>query len=618
MKVRFFHPYRSWSIRRKLLIIISLLIVLSVTLVSVLSYQRYTDYFTEQTKNQTQQTIEQISINVDTYLNELFRLSLTPYYNSSVMAELEEQPENDMEKLEKQRTIEGYLGEVMILPREDILRVYILTDSDVYSNVKTPYNMADYLDYTKTAWYRQACASQERIFLPVHSEKVFGNKQTQIFSFLQSLRSKRDNSKVLGVIKIDANYAGIKDICDKAQLKEDSALFILDQNKNVIYQNSRFSGAVLNDDLYQAALSTDGGRIMTVDGTRYVINTCTLDSTGWKTAEVSSYSQMNRYFLNTRNAAFIAALFCAAAAVLVLILFANSFLDPIFHIVRRMRQVQDGDLSVQVPVKNHDEIGYLTESFNTMVSRLQATMQKNTRLVKEVYQTQYLQKEAQYNALCSQIKPHFLYNTLNTISLLIKCGAQDEAVCNIEKFSFFLRGVMNTDKDIPLSEELKLVDAYLGLQKSRYEDQLSYRIEIPQEYLDYELPALTLQPVVENAIVHGCELKRGNSIIRVGCTADDEALTIRIEDNGRGMEPAQVEELNRSFRDPPPQSAAQGEEILNESLGLANINSRLRLKFGAEYGISIRSKLNEGTCVCLRMPLGGGKGEPTDVFRDDR
>ncbi|MFU0833953.1 MAG: Two-component system, sensor histidine kinase YesM [Oscillospiraceae bacterium] len=607
MKSLFFHTYRNWSIRRKLLVIISLLIVLSVTLVSVLSYRRYTDYFTEQTKEQTQQIIDQISINVDTYLKELLRLSLTPYYNNSIMEELEFQPHSDMEKLEKQRNIENYLGSVMILPRDDILRVYILTDSDVYSSIKTPYNMEEYLSYTQSSWFLQARRTQERLFLPVHSEKVFGNKKTQIFSFVQSLRSKEDNSKVLGVIKVDANYAGIKNICDKVQLESDSALFIIDKDKNIIYQNSRFADSKLSDSIYQYVLATDGSSIPMIDGAKYVVNTSTLSTTDWKIAKVSSYNQLNRYFLETRNAAFVAALLCAAAAVFVLVLFANNFLNPIFTIVRRMRQVQEGDLSAQVPVKSHDEIGFLTESFNTMVSQLRKTMQNNTLLVKKVYESRYLQKEAQYSALCSQIKPHFLYNTLNTISLLIKCGEQDEAVHNIEDLSYFLRGVMNTDKDIPLYAELKLVDAYLSLQKNRYKDQFSYQINIPKDFSNFEIPALTLQPIVENAIIHGCEMKRGNSVIQIHCSVEDDCFIIFIEDNGRGMEESQVKELNDMFHSTPLQNRDEGEDILNDSIGLINVNSRLQLKFGINYGISINSKIGKGTRVSVRLPYTAGR-----------
>ncbi len=609
--------YRDWSIKRKLLVIMSLLIVISVTLVSFLSYRRYSDYFTEQRKEQTQQVIEQIGINVDTYLDELFRMSLAPYYNNSIMADLETQPQNDLEKLDNQRKIENFLGSVMILPRDDILRVYILTQSGVYSNIKTPYDMANYQDYMKSDWYRQALATQKQIFLPVRSEKVFGNKKTQIFSVVQGLRSKDDSSKVLGVIKVDANYEGIKTICDKVNLGADSALFIIDSDKNIIYQNSKFSGEELGDDIYNTALAADGGSIATIHGKRYVMNTRTLKATSWKVVEVNSYAQLNQYFLQTRNTAFIMALLCALAAVFVLILFAGSFLNPLFHVVKQMKQVQNGDLTVQVPVKNHDEIGYLSESFNTMVNRVQTMMSKNTQLVKEVYEMRYLQKEAQYNVLCSQIKPHFLYNTLNTISLLIKCGEQNQAVHDIEKLSFFLRGVMNTDKEIPISAELKIVDSYLGLQKSRYADKLSYQIDLPEAIMNYRIPALTLQPIVENAVIHGCELKKGNSVIKIYFAAEGGCLMIYISDNGNGMSNSQVEELNASFRAVSPADPEKTENIFTDSIGLNNVNSRLQLKFGNEYGLSVVSEIDQGTCVSLRLPLNPKEGDAVDVHRND-
>jgi len=619
MKNHYFKWYRDWSIKQKLLIIMTLLILLSVTLVSFLSYKRYSDYFTDQTKQQTQQIIEQIGINVDTYLNELFRLSLSPYYNNSIMAELESRPKNEMEKLDKQRKIESFLGSVMILPREDILRVYILTDSDVYSNVKTPYDMADYFTYPQTDWYQQAISTQAQIFIPVHLEKVFGNTKTQIFSVVQGLRSKENSTTALGVIKVDANYEGIRTICDKVELQKDSALFILDNDQNVIYQNSSFNGDELGKSIYNYALSTDGSSFTEINGSRYVVNVSTLKTTSWKIVAVHSYVQLNRYFLQTRNVAFLLALLCSALAVVVLLFFARSFLNPLFHIVKRMKQVQNGDLDVQVQVKNHDEIGYLTDSFNTMVSRIKAMMFKNTQLVKEVYETRYLQKESQYNVLCSQIKPHFLYNTLNTISLLIKCGDQNQAILDIEKLSFFLRGIMNSDKEIPLSAEVKIVDSYLGLQKSRYGNKLSYRIDVPECFLSYQIPALTLQPIVENAVVHGCENKRGKSFIKLYCTTENDCLLIHVEDNGKGIDDTQLEELNRSFRD---ETLAvrnvEAEDIFSESIGLANVNSRLQLKFGMDYGIFIVSKIDVGTFITLRLPLHPKERGNDYVFRDDR
>lgn len=616
MKRPFFQWYRDWSIKKKLVTMISLLILFFVTLVSFISYQRYSAYFTEQTKAQTQQTIEQININVDTYLSELLRLSLSPYYNNSIMEDLESQPKSAIEKLEMQRKVETFLGSVMILPREDILRVYILTDNAVYSNIKTPFDMENYTDYIKSGWYRQAVSTQKQIFLPVRSEKVFGNVRTQIFSIVQSLRSKKDSSVVLGVIKVDASYAGIKSICDKVELDHDSALLILDSDKNIIYAGSRFSHGELGDAMYSRALSVNGSSLETINNKQYVLNTSTLQTTGWKVVEVHSYDSLNYYFSQTRNAAFLLAMLCSFFAVLILILFANSFLKPLLHVVNRMELVEKGDLTIQVPVKSHDEVGYLTDSFNNMVSQLQTTMVKNTQLVKEVYEMNYLQKEAQYNALCSQIKPHFLYNTLNTISLLIKCGENQQAVSDIEKLSYYLRGVMNTDKDIALAAEIKIIEAYLGLQKSRYGEKLTFAIEIPESIKDYLIPALSLQPIVENAIIHGCDFTKNVSLIRLGCRTKNDLLLIFIIDNGKGIDKAQLEDLNRSLKNSHPDPQSQ-HDIFEESIGLLNVNSRLQLKFGEEYGISIESITGEGTCVTVRLPLHSDEGGNPDAFRYD-
>ncbi|WP_312692609.1 sensor histidine kinase [Caproiciproducens sp.] len=595
---------------------ISLLILFFMTLVSFISYQRYSDYFTESTKVQTQQTIEQISINVDTYLSELLRLSLSPYYNNSIMEDLESQPKSAVEKLEMQRKVETFLGSVMILPREDILRVYILTGNAVYSNIKTPFDMENYTDYTKANWYRQAVSTQKQIFLPVRSEKVFGNVKTQIFSIVQGLRSKKDSSVVLGVIKVDANYAGIKSICDKVELEPDSALLILDSDKNIIYKGSRFTHGELGDAIYSKALAVNGSSLETITNKQYVLNTSTLKTTGWKVVEIHSYDALNYYFSQTRNAAFLLAMLCSFFAVLILFLFANSFLKPLLHVVNRMKLVEKGDLTVQIPVKTHDEIGYLTDSFNTMVSQLQTTMVKNTQLVKEVYEMNYLQKEAQYNALCSQIKPHFLYNTLNTISLLIKCGENQQAVSDIEKLSYYLRGVMNTDKDITLAAEIKIIEAYLGLQKSRYGEKLAFYIEIPESIRDYRIPALSLQPIVENAIIHGCEFTKTASSIRLGCRTENDLLLISIIDNGKGIDKLQLEDLNRSLKNSHPDPQHQL-DIFEKSIGLLNVNSRLQLKFGAEYGVFIESVINEGTCVTVKLPLNSDEGGNPDAFRHD-
>lgn len=625
MKKNTLIAWPNWSLKKKLLAFTSILILLSVTVVSILTYSRYTAYFTQQSTRKTEQIIEQIGINLDTYMDELFRLSVSPYYNSEIMAALETDAQSDLEKLTKRRLIENFLGGVMTLPRNDILRVYIVTEDGAYSSNRTTYDIDSAVDNTGSEWYLRAVETSDPIFLPVHTESGFREDNIQIFSIVLRLRSTRDNSKILGVIKVDANYSGIKSICDKIMLREGSALFVTDTGKNIVYKNSRLGFATDSSVFFDTPVPEDSNSITMKSGAdKYIVSSRPMTTTDWRIVEVNSVSALNQYFTSTRNAAFFLALLCAMLAVFISIFFVNSFLRPLFQIVNLMRQVQEGNLKTRYDIKNHDEIGYLGESFNQMIDRIDSMMERNTQLVKEVYEVKYLQKEAQYNALCSQIKPHFLYNTLNTISLLIKCNEPQKAVEDIGKLSFLLRGIMNIDKEIPVSEELKIVDAYLSLQKSRYGKNLQYKIDIDESFSGYLLPALTLQPIVENAVIHGCEATRGESQIRLYSSTDNESLYFHVTDNGGGISTDKLIEIqtrlaecqkiettgNATYGNEAPGNATSGNGISaitsagsSGSIGLINVNRRIKLKYGEPYGISIQSETRLGTHVTLHLPL---------------
>lgn len=602
MKKYMYNVLTSLSLKKKLLAFTSILILLSVTVVSILTYGRYTNYFTEQSTRQTEQILEQIGINLDTYMDELFRLSVSPYYNNDIMTALETDAQTDMDKLTKRRMIENFLGGVMTIPRDDILRVYIVTEDGAYSSNRTTYDIDSSIDNTKSEWYIRAIASSDPVFLPVHTEKGFSENNIQIFSIVLRLRSTRDNSKILGVIKVDANYTGIKSICDKVQLQYGSALFVTDTGKNIVYQNNMLDSDIESGVFFDKALPAENGSITMKSGSeKYIVSSQPITTTDWQIVEVNSFSAMNQYFTATRNAAFLLALICALLAVFISIFFVNSFLHPLFQIVNLMRQVQNGNLNARYDIKSHDEIGYLGESFNQMIGQIDNMMERNTQLVKEVYEVKYLQKEAQYNALCSQIKPHFLYNTLNTISLLIKCNEPQKAVEDIGKLSFLLRGIMNIDKEIPVAAELKIVDAYLSLQKSRYGKNLQYKIDVDDCFKDYLLPALTLQPLVENAVIHGCEATRGESFINLYSSTDNESLFFHVTDNGYGIASDKLLELQTKLAEC--QKLDSSTENTANSIGLINVNRRIKLKYGEIYGIEIQSEIAHGTHVTLHLPL---------------
>ncbi len=586
---------KRYHLKTRLLLVISLLIFGSVVLVSTIGFMRYSDDLIDQTATQTQQLIEQIALNTGNYINDLSRLCMSPYYSERIMRLLATHPDNEIDKLEKRRTIENYLREVMTIPRKDILRVYILTD-EIYYSTRTAHPIDFSIDYQQEGWYKDALESASTLFIPAQAEINNGYTLT-IFSMVQRLRSLSDSSDTLGVIRVDANYSGIRDVLDDVQLLEKSALFIIDSANSVIYQRSSLPGNLSRSEVFAQATSGTSPMRVKLAGETYIINTQPVNDTDWTIIAVNAQSSLMQNVVAARQFTILLAFICALVGLCVTILFVRSFIKPINNTVAVMRTAQGGDLSVRASEHRAEEIAYLNQSFNELLLRVSEMMQRDAQLTKEKYEAEYLQRIAQYDALYNQIRPHFLFNTLSTVSLLVKSGRYADAVSSIDELSILLRGMVNTDRDITLASELKIAECYLSLQERRHDD-LTYQIELDPALAESRIPALTIQPIVENALIHGCEPRIGSSHIAISARLDDGVAIICVSDNGIGMEREQLDALISAISDraEPPQQAE------TRSVGLVNIAQRLKLKYGNRTAILIESTRDVGTVVTIRIP----------------
>ena len=198
---------RNLSLKTQIVVAVCFVNLAVIVLVSYGNYHWYSTQLTDQTMEQTQQVIEQAGSNINTYINELYRLTLTPYYNDELLHVLGQTASSAQQQLEFNRVVEGFLSSVMSLPRSEILRVYIMNDNALYSYTRTPYEMAEYSSYLESDWYKQACATTDPLLLPPRLERVYGDNLTPIFSVVRQLRSKEDNNITLGVVKVAAASA---------------------------------------------------------------------------------------------------------------------------------------------------------------------------------------------------------------------------------------------------------------------------------------------------------------------------------------------------------------------------------------------------------------------------
>jgi two-component system, sensor histidine kinase YesM len=594
------------SIAFRLLNITILLIIFPVIVASFFSYSQYTKNLEQKSAESTYQTIVQLSYSLNSYLNELFQLSSTIYYNNDLMDSLSIQnTDSKYSRYQKEWAIEEQLNETLISPRNDILSAYIISDNEIYRAGIYSKSVDSSVNCASFDWYKKALNDDNPIFVPTHLEELVTNPQYKVFSVVRRINSIQKSGKSLGVLKIDAEYSTIKSICDKIKMGTDSGLLIEDQNKSVIYssiKNKNYS------ELYKIVKSNKSNYFSTnIDGEKYILCSIDIPTANWTIISVNSVIELNKTATQTRNITFLITLIISAIAIIILLLFTKEFLHPLLQIVHLMKEVQNGNLNVSFPDKRKDEIGYLGSSFNKMVLRINGMMKENTSLVKEVYETKLLQNEAQINALYSQIKPHFIFNTLNMISILIRCNEKEAAIDNIDKLSDLLRCMTRFNREITVKEEIDLLDAYLSIQKTRYRDRLEYSIDIDKSLFSYVIPALIFQPIVENAIIHGCERKKEKTAIKIYSQEEGSNIAFCFEDNANGMDRETLDALRNRIDHVEYSHLLKNDgndnfPMKESGIGLLNVNKRIKLKFGGEYGLKIDSTENVCTCIKIILP----------------
>ena len=264
--------------------------------------------------------------------------------------------------------------------------------------------------------------------------------------------------------------------------------------------------------------------------------------------------------------------------------------EPISRLCEVTRQAGKGDFAARAPEGGNDELAVLNQGFNQMVERI-------GNLVEDIRIEQLNLRATELKLLQAQINPHFLYNTLDTIIWLAEAGQKEQVVMMVSTLSDFFRTTLSKGRDyITVKEEATHIRSYLTIQQFRYRDILEYAINIPEELEEYQILKLTLQPLVENALYHGIKNKRGLGHILVSGKKQGDHLVFTVRDDGKGMDPERLAYVQRLI------SGELKDEDAPSGFGLFNVNQRLQLNYGPEYGLILASEEGEWTEVNAIIP----------------
>ncbi|WP_169911484.1 cache domain-containing sensor histidine kinase [Clostridium oryzae] len=468
-----------------------------------------------------------------------------------------------------------------------------------YVNNNTMLNDSEFIKVDKyiqqAYWYKEAIKNDGRIlWLHIYDDI----SRTKYLSLIRLI--KDSNGKILGVLVINISGDSIRDIIKDEPY--DTFICINGQTVNS-KNNESLSFHVMKKSFF---LRDNKSRKTKVKyrGREYDI----LTSTFYDAKASKSKFQVHMIvpivnITNEANSITIKSgtimLVSVVTSILLTLLLLKSFSRRVVLLREEMHKVVQGDFNITERIDGKDEIGELYEDLCTMINSIK-------QLINEVYvskiQQQQLnnkQKEVQFEMLASQINPHFLYNTLETIRMKAYCNGQKE-IADIVKMlgKIMRRNLEATSRLVTLNSELDLVKSYLEIQKLRFGDRIDYSIDILCDIDHYEILPLLLQPVVENAFVHGLESKEGSGIIKI-VIREEERMVISISDNGLGIDRDRLEHIHKLLED--------YDNSDHKSIGLSNVNQRIKLYYGKKYGVEIKSEINNGTAVDIFLPIGEEK-----------
>lgn len=525
--------------------------------------------------------VDSISSAITNMVEEIDRLSMTFLLQNDMLYKLgQEIPEDSPEYMEYYQNVRQSLEQVLNV-RIDIEGILI---SNVSGDVISGGPNAAYRDGMNISgekWYQDFMESEQMFMvLPLHKTNA-----TEVFSVLRKLRSY-EQMKVNGIVRIDMKKRLLDEICSKTKMEQDTVM-LFDKNKKLFYTFGNYPEENVIKTLEEMIYPDKGS---------FQIHTQGLN-VSWM---YSPYLDIYISYLVPQDVLMKDLNFLGRIAVFLVFLggvlgiglavgSARVMSQGVSRILKGMRQAEEGNLDVEVQAEGNDEIDMIAEGLNHMVKQMKI-------LLEEKAQIEIKKREADMMMLQRQIRPHFLYNTLDGIRMKALLNQDMDTAEMIEKLSLLLRRTTDIKTDyVTLQEEMEYIGYYIELQNIRFRYKFQLLQNIPKTIKNMIIPKFSLQSLIENAVHHGLEKRRQNRQIWVEAREENNMIFILVKDNGQGITKERLKEIRETLN--------QSDMQETEHIGLNNINIRLKLLYGKEYGLSIDSEEERGTILTLRLPV---------------
>ncbi len=555
-------------------------------IVSLLYYNRTTSQVHQKISDLSTKNVSQTVGLFDLLYKGYDSLSKTLSNNFDLVRVLSETTDEPAIQYINERSITNIIGAVFY-SRDDLIGIHVLTNKGNIYNYGNYFNIVD-PDYQSQDWYQQLMQSSGRLMLLgvfPHS-LIDQNESRPVFAFGRQIYNL-DEHKPIGVVLYETDPQAILSALDNLKLSEHSQVYLISQDDRVIFSTDtsgnpapKLSGLADSQDV---AVRQDKQNLTVASR---------LPLSEWYVASVTPNRDLNVEMVQMQRYLLIVISILIIVSALIASMVSRTISQPIIRLIREMKQVEIGNFRGEVNVTSYMEINILVASFNRMVHRIE-------ELIERVKLSSVSEKNAELQALQSQVNPHFLYNTLDMIYWMLDEKEEDDLGEVVLSLSHMFRYSSHWEAEakVTLREELEQIQHYLNIIKMRLEGRLQVEVQIEERLLEIRLPKMTLQPVIENAVKYGLEALDRPGLLIVYTREQERTFEIIIQDNGKGMEPSTLERLSRSLN-----GQQEAESGTKGGIGLINLHRRLKNMFGADGGLHIQSIPGLGTTVIIRLP----------------
>ncbi|WP_168733885.1 sensor histidine kinase [Metabacillus sediminilitoris] len=576
----------------KLIITYILLTVIPMATLGFIVYNQFSKSIERQVGEYVPQLLNQANQNIENEIRKLEGLPELIYSSGEVMEVLRNHGvQNKSSQLRGKYVVQNYLSSIYLTSNNsDILGAFLVSNQRLFASTRTSYQGFGFEDGSLPYANDRIQFGEMDLLLSNQINLTF--KDNPSFILLVKQITDFDNREYLGTLYLAVNVSFFEGVLEDLNRKENTEMWLMDKQGKIFYHtNPDRMGKTMKEiehfPLFNGSFRTN------VNGQQTLISLDEGKEFPWILGHSIPKKNLTEQTDIVRNVTVLIFVIMACISTVISIFLAWTVTKPIKQLSHIMKDVETGNFNVEVPIHSDDEVGILAKSFRSMVNKIRELIQKN-------YLIEIRQKNAELYALQSQINPHFMYNTLETIGMAIEDGEQEQSVHMITLLGRMMRfSISNKDSLVLIASEVQHIRDYLDIQKFRFEDRLSFQIHEEVQSCKYYTPKFVLQPIIENAIKYGLE-KRKEIEIEIEVVEEinqdgKSVILFIIRDNGPGIDENTLLRIHHLLGSDPMKSRDSG-------FGIINVHARIAMMFGEEFGLQIKSKVDKGTEVYLRIP----------------